>query len=277
MVHRSGPDRRRDGLPWRGENWPQSAAMHSEAVGLMEANEDPWGLATAWEGLGVAQLYQRDTDGAADSFEKSLASNPQAFDKTSIATALLGACRLGHDDDDSEALRLIDEGAAVIFRRRDWVGRAFLMAGVIPALVKRGHLDSARSIIEQELVIARSSGDLRGRADRSALPPASSRGSARRCGPAAWPEKYSRSGSSWGRTVSWPLLSWWSAKFWWLRARASRPLACGERPSRSSTAWRTSDHPSIETATNELREKLVLSLEASDLDREIEAGEESRP
>ncbi len=129
----------------------------------MEASADPWGLATAWEGVGIAQLYLRDTDGAAESFERSLASNPMAYDKASIATALLGACRLGTTDDDTEALRLIDEGAAVIFRRRDWVGRAFLAGGVTPALVKHGHLAQARSILDQELVIARSSSDLRGR------------------------------------------------------------------------------------------------------------------
>ncbi len=254
-----------------------AAAMHSEAVGLMEANEDPWGLATAWEGLGVAQLYQRDVEGAAASFEKSLASNPQAFDKTSIPTALLGACRLGREEDDGAALRLIDEGAAVIFRRRDWVGRAFLMAGVIPALVKRGHLGAARSIIEQELTIARSSGDLRGRAR--------SLGSAARffarvgeevraCGMAREVlEIRVKLGED--RQLALALLVVGevlvargkgipAARLWGAAERIFNRLE-DERP------------PIDRNAANELREKLVQSLEASDLDREIAAGKDLEP
>ena len=257
----------------RGE-LADSAAMHGEAIGLMEANDDPWGLATAWEGLGVAQFYQRDLAGAADSFEKSLASNPQAFDKASIATALLGACRLGGTNDDSAALRLIEEGAAVIFRRRDWVGRGFLMAGVVPALVKHGHLDVAQPLIEQELAIARSSGDLRGRCrslGAAARFFARTGEEVRACG-AARELLDIRIKLGEDRQVALALLvvgevlvaqgkNQPAARLWGVAERILKGLE-GERP------------PIDRNAANELREKLVLKMDASDRNREIRAGEE---
>lgn len=259
----------------RGE-FSASAAMHSEAVGIMEASQDPWGLATAWEGLGVAQLYQRDIDSAADSFERSLASNPLAYDKASIATALLGACRLGKDDDEA-ALRMIDEGAAVIFRRRDWVGRALLSAGVIPALVKAGRLDAARSMVEQDLAIARSSGDLRGRCR--------SLGSAARF--------YARTGEDlracalarelleirvkMGEERQLALALWVvgevlvaqgkvnpAARLWGAAEKIYNSLE-GERP------------PIDRNFADELREKLVLRMDSSDRNQEIRTGEDLDP
>jgi non-specific serine/threonine protein kinase len=252
----------------------ESVALHSEAVGLMEASEDPWGLATAWEGLGIAQLYLRDTDGATDSFERSLASNPLAYDKASIATAMLGACRLGIGDDDEAALRLIEEGAAVIFRRRDWVGRAFLSAGVIPALVKHGHLDKARAIIEHELVIARSSGDLRGRCrslGSAARFYARAGEDLRACGLAReLLEIRVRLGEQ--RQLSLALLVVGevlvaqgklnaAARLWGAAEKIYNDLE-GERP------------PVDRNFANELREKLVLRMDAGDRNREIRAGED---
>ncbi|MGZ8786202.1 MAG: ATP-binding protein, partial [Acidimicrobiia bacterium] len=256
----------------RGE-LAESVAMHSEAVGLMEASEDPWGLATAWEGLGIAQLYLRDTEGAADSFERSLASNPLAYDKASIATALLGACRLGTGDDDEAALRLIEEGAAVIFRRRDWVGRAFLSAGVIPALVKHGHLDKARAIIEQELVIARSSADLRGRCrslGSAARFYARAGEDLRACGLARElleirvklgdPRQLSLALLVVGEVLVAQGMVNPAARLWGAAEKIYNDLE-GERP------------PVDRNFANELREKLVLRMEASDRNREIRAGE----
>lgn len=140
----------------------QAASLHAEATGVMQANDDPWALASAWEGLGAAHLFGGEVAAAAHAFEMSLSSNPIAYDKASISTALLGACRLGGPDDGA-ALRLIHEGSSVIFRRRDWVGRAYLLSGVLPALLRHKHQDVARSLIETDLAIARSTDDLRGR------------------------------------------------------------------------------------------------------------------
>jgi hypothetical protein len=116
----------------------------------------------AWEGVGFAKLYQRDLAAATHAFEMSLASNPIADDKASIATALLGACRLGGDGDD-HAMSMIQEAATVIFRRRDWVGQGFLLSGVIPALLFRGQIELARRLMAADFAVARSSPDLRGR------------------------------------------------------------------------------------------------------------------
>jgi predicted ATPase/class 3 adenylate cyclase/tetratricopeptide (TPR) repeat protein len=138
-----------------------AARLHAEAAPLMDAAGDPWALATSWEGVGVARLYQRDTDGAAEALRMSLDANPIADDKASIPVALLGACVL--DKDITGGLRLIEEGADVIFRRRDWVGRAILVAGVVPALVRHRLLDEARSIVDRDLAIARSTDDRRRR------------------------------------------------------------------------------------------------------------------
>ncbi len=140
----------------------QAAAIYAEAVGLMQASDDPWALATAWEGVGMAHLYQREIAAAARAFEMSLSSNPIAYDKASIATALLGACRLGGGDDEA-ALNLIQEGSSVIFRRRDWVGRSALLQGVLPALIDHQKYEVARSLVEADLAIARSTADPRGR------------------------------------------------------------------------------------------------------------------
>jgi predicted ATPase/class 3 adenylate cyclase len=144
----------------RGE-FTDAESLYREAALKMEAADDPWALATAWEGVGEARLYRRDTAGAAKAFVRSLESNPMADAKSSIATALLGACLLGQDA--TRAQRLIDEGSVVIFRRRDWVGRTFLIAAVVPALVESGLLPAAQRLVEQDLAIARSSPDPRGR------------------------------------------------------------------------------------------------------------------
>jgi predicted ATPase/class 3 adenylate cyclase len=144
----------------RGE-FTVAESFYYEAAVKMDAADDRWALATAWEGVGEARLYRRDTAGAAKAFVTSLDSNPIADAKASIATALLGACLL--DDDPARAQRLIDDGSAVIFRRRDWVGRTFLIAGVVPALVRHGLVLSAQKLIETDLTIARSGPDPRGR------------------------------------------------------------------------------------------------------------------
>jgi predicted ATPase/class 3 adenylate cyclase len=138
-----------------------SARLHAEAAPLMQAAGDPWALASCWEGVGIARLYQGDRAGAADALRMSLDANPIADDKASITIALLGACTLGEDM--AGALELIEEGADVIFRRRDWVGRGILVTGVAPALARHGLVDEARTIVDRDLAITRSTDDRRRR------------------------------------------------------------------------------------------------------------------
>ncbi len=144
-------------------------------------------------------------------------------------------------------------------------------------MVKRGHLGAARSIIEQELTIARSSGDLRGRAR--------SLGSAARflarvgeevraCGMAREVlEIRVKLGED--RQLALALLVVGevlvahgkgipAARLWGAAERIFNGLE-DERP------------PIDRNASNELREKLVQSLEAGDLDREIAAGRDLEP
>ena len=145
----------------RGDLAPAVSAFE-EATSLFASTEDPWGLASAWEGLALVNIYQRNFLAAESALLKSLAANPIADDKASLSTSLLGACRLGRGEDDA-ALGLIQEGATTIFRRRDWVARSILIAAVVPTLVKNGYVDLARSLVEKDLEIARSTKDSRGR------------------------------------------------------------------------------------------------------------------
>lgn len=147
-----------------------------------------------------------------------------------------------------------------------------MMAGVIPALVKGGHLDAARSIIEQELAIARSSGDLRGRAR--------SLGSAARF--------FARMGEEVRACGMAREVLEIRVKLGDDRQVALAFLVVGEvlvaqgKGTPAARLWGAAEQifdglederpPIDRNATKELRDKLVLSLEASDLDREIEAG-----
>jgi tetratricopeptide (TPR) repeat protein len=135
-------------------DWAEAEALHREGAGMWQALDNPLGVASRLEGLGVLRVKQGDPAAAATLLEQSLELNRRFGTQRHVSNSLqlLGMAKL-HQDEVSEARRLIEEAMAIDTAEKNHSGVSNALSTLGLLCEEQGDYTTALSSYEESLAI----------------------------------------------------------------------------------------------------------------------------